>query len=413
MAEVKYLSLSGLQAYDALIKNYVDTADQQSIKKVTVSGDTVSFFKSLEEGATADFTVTVPVSDVAALKEAVGATGTGLTGRIEAIEAAVGEGGSVAAQIESAIEELDAEDTAVAHQFVTSVSEEDGVITVTRAALAADDIPELAIAKITGLQDALDAKQDTIVWESDNYDAETNKAITKSDLTAAVAGLTGATHFVGVKEVLPETANDGDIVIVGVKEYIWAESKWNELGDESIYAVKGDIVNADIADNAAIAQSKIAGLTDALGAKADAAYVGKASVKGEDGEVTEAATGLTAQVEANAAAIAVNAAGVKANADAIAALDIAGDIVEKIQALDANEEQTAGADGLALAIVEEDGVITSISGSIAANTYDAYGAASAVRGETEETVASVAAKVADIKAITTAEINKLFDEDAE
>ena len=46
-----------------------------------------------------------------------------------------------------------------------------------------------------------------------------------------------------------------------------------------------------------------------------------------------------------------------------------------IAALDASESQTAGADGLALSITEVDGVITAISGSIAANTYDAYGAA--------------------------------------
>ena len=44
-----------------------------------------------------------------------------------------------------------------------------------------------------------------------------------------------------------------------------------------------------------------------------------------------------------------------------------------IAALDASESQTAGADGLALAITEANGVITAISGSIAANTYDAYG----------------------------------------
>lgn len=44
-----------------------------------------------------------------------------------------------------------------------------------------------------------------------------------------------------------------------------------------------------------------------------------------------------------------------------------------IAALDASESQTAGADGLALSITEVDGVITGISGSIAANTYDAYG----------------------------------------
>lgn len=59
-----------------------------------------------------------------------------------------------------------------------------------------------------------------------------------------------------------------------------------------------------------------------------------------------------------------------------------GSVAEQIQAaiedLDASESQTAGADGLAIAVTQVDGVITSISGSIAANTYDAYGSASAV-----------------------------------
>ena len=47
----------------------------------------------------------------------------------------------------------------------------------------------------------------------------------------------------------------------------------------------------------------------------------------------------------------------------------------EIADLDATQSQTAGADGLALSITEVDGKVTAISGSIAANTYDAYGAA--------------------------------------
>ena len=50
-----------------------------------------------------------------------------------------------------------------------------------------------------------------------------------------------------------------------------------------------------------------------------------------------------------------------------------------IAALDATAAQTAGTDGLALSVTEENGKITAISGSIAANTYDAYGAASTVQ----------------------------------
>lgn len=52
-----------------------------------------------------------------------------------------------------------------------------------------------------------------------------------------------------------------------------------------------------------------------------------------------------------------------------------------IAALDASVSQTAGADGLALSITEVDGKVTSISGSIAAETYDAHGAAAAAKAE--------------------------------
>lgn len=59
---------------------------------------------------------------------------------------------------------------------------------------------------------------------------------------------------------------------------------------------------------------------------------------------------------------------------------VAQEVTDGINALDATVSQTAGTDGLALSISEVDGVITSISGSIAANTYDAHGAAAAVLG---------------------------------
>ena len=56
------------------------------------------------------------------------------------------------------VETLDVSDTAQAGQFVTAVSQTDGIITVSRAALVANDIPEIEIAKVTGLQAALDGK---------------------------------------------------------------------------------------------------------------------------------------------------------------------------------------------------------------------------------------------------------------
>lgn len=64
---------------------------------------------------------------------------------------------------------------------------------------------------------------------------------------------------------------------------------------------------------------------------------------------------------------------------------VAQKIATAIEGLDATESQTAGADGLALSVTEVDGVITGISGSIAANTYDAYGAAAAAVADLDVT----------------------------
>ena len=60
---------------------------------------------------------------------------------------------------------------------------------------------------------------------------------------------------------------------------------------------------------------------------------------------------------------------------------VADAITNAINGLDSTKSQAAGADGLALEVVQENGIITSVSGSIAANTYDAYGSASAVEGK--------------------------------
>ena len=56
------------------------------------------------------------------------------------------------------VETLNSQDAAQAGQFVTAVSQSNGKITVSRAALVASDIPEIGIAKVTGLQAALDGK---------------------------------------------------------------------------------------------------------------------------------------------------------------------------------------------------------------------------------------------------------------
>lgn len=54
-------------------------------------------------------------------------------------------------------------------------------------------------------------------------------------------GISGAMHFKGTKTSLPSNTtgySDGDVILVGNKEYVASGTSWIELGDESSYAVK-------------------------------------------------------------------------------------------------------------------------------------------------------------------------------
>ena len=65
--------------------------------------------------------------------------------------------------------------------------------------------------------------------------------VTGAQVQAALAGLSGAMHFAGKKDELPESVagyESGDVIIVGNKEYVCDGEKWVELGDEGIYALK-------------------------------------------------------------------------------------------------------------------------------------------------------------------------------
>lgn len=65
--------------------------------------------------------------------------------------------------------------------------------------------------------------------------------VTGAQVQAAIAGLSGAMHFRGVVESLPastEGYEDGDVILVGTKEYVASNGAWVELGDEGIYALK-------------------------------------------------------------------------------------------------------------------------------------------------------------------------------
>lgn len=109
------------------------------------------------------------------------------------------------------IAELKNTDEAVANQFVTAVKEANGVVTVERKALVADNIPELGVSKITGLQGLLDGKQDTLTFDG-GYAAGTNNVATVSTVNAAKTALIGNTSA-------EATTTDGN-TIADVRRYV-------------------------------------------------------------------------------------------------------------------------------------------------------------------------------------------------
>lgn len=151
------------------------------------------------------------------------------------------------ANVTGAIGALDKEDTAVEKQFVTAVSETDGIITVSRAALKATDIPNIEMSQVNLLAEEFAKKQDNLEI-ADNYNPATNKVATVATVTSAVADLNGAMHFEGVVEKDPTTFtaeenaaySAGDVVLFGIYEYVYDGAKWWPLGAEGIYQLKAD-----------------------------------------------------------------------------------------------------------------------------------------------------------------------------
>lgn len=170
---------------------------------------------------------------------------TEINTRLTALETLVGQD-SVNKQITDAINALDKTDEAETGKFVTAVSQADGVISVSRAALAVSDIPELPQSKVTGLEDALqdleDTKQDNL--PIDGTPSETNKVATQTTVTSAIDALDNAGKTAGQGEIISSVSQANGVIAV-----------------EKRALVKEDIPTID--------ESQVSGLTARIDAKQD------------------------------------------------------------------------------------------------------------------------------------------------
>lgn len=240
------------------------------------------------------------------------------------------------------IAELKNTDEAVANQFVTAVKEANGVVTVERKALVADNIPELGVSKITGLQGLLDGKQGNLTFDG-TYEAGVNNAATVSTVNAAKTALIGNTSA-------EATTTDGN-TIADVRRYVDAKTQVlasNEaltqlsnkvtVNTNNIKSIQDSLADGGSVSNA-IADAKKAG-TDAAKAVSDLEN-GKVKANADaiaainnaetgilkqaknyaDGKDTAIAAAKKAGDDAAAAVSALETGRVKNNADAITAIN--------------------------------------------------------------------------------------------
>lgn len=271
------------------------------------------------------------------------------------------------------------------------------------------------------------------------YNSESNKIATEADVDAVVEKFSKSLTYKGMLEALPTDVSDyktGDVVIVGTLEYIFDGTKFDQFGDEGVAdAVKKSLSAAaqtGTADETITTIVQNNGMVTATRSKisisGDQVKLDKEG--GEEGE-KETLTERLASIKSGASAD-VTALEEKVNANKAAidtlngTVETAGSVDKKINDKVVNLVSTVSQDAaegngqLALTVVQENGTLKSVSGSIKAGTYDAAGAAAAVLGDDADTAddktvygafaaAAAAQKSADDAAST---ITKLTSEGA-
>ena len=263
----------------------------------------------------------------------------------------------------------------------------------TTSGLTATDV-QAAIDEIKGGLGTAAAEDiaTSAIAEGSTDDGLVSAAQVATFVAAEIAGLEGAMHFRGIitrqtgetdAQAIARVITDpeaGDVVVMSdnAKEYIYDAAtgtpSWREVGDETEFVKKTTtIAGVDLQDN--ITKTE---LLSALNVEdgAEVNIIESVKVNGSaltpdanravDVLIAEGATNGTVAV--NGSDVAVHGLGTAAYT-ASSAYDAAGTAAAAVAALDATPSQTAGTDGLALSLTEVDGVVTAISGSIAAGTY--------------------------------------------
>ena len=157
---------------------------------------------------------------------------------------------------------------------LSAFSETDGIVTATFQDIA------ITNTQVSGLGQAAVKDVDTSISANATSTNVPTTAAVVAYLGTATQGLTGAMHFKGEVQSLPdataqatfESFESGDVVLYDDKEYVYvkkataAASEWVELGDESSYVLKTSVTNGSVGS----ASGWSAGTVPTLGAEISA-----------------------------------------------------------------------------------------------------------------------------------------------
>ena len=252
------------------------------------------------------------------------------------------------------------------------------------------------VGTISETNGVISAEKRDLVFAS-AYNPETNKAATVADITTAVADLNGAMHYVGKEEKLPTDVSGykaGDVIIVGIKEYVFDGTKFDELGDEGAIGAALAGLKGESTNTAGKTVKKVTQANGVVTVEYQDISINGTQVQVPKADGTEGTETLNARLDAIKAGassdVSALAERVDANASAIETLnggiEVAGSVAKKIdtvvQTLHTPDAGVKGSgNGVNVTVKQASGIVTGVTVSVDANTYDAYGAADAVLGK--------------------------------
>lgn len=418
--QTKLITLGNLSTYDEKIKAYLATEDAKSLHTVLLDSPngTINFYK--KENAvlgtdTPDFTVSIPANldgsaTIASVSEGVVTLKAGISevdGIVSnnsgsditlakvattgtAADVAIVDSGSLitATNVEDALQELaTASSGGVASKTVyiteTAGSSSDlyskrygiyqGSTGSSASPVVGEKLADIDIPKDMVVEDG--SIVDVVFVAADNSLHEGSASGT--DVTAEIKGTGTATSADAGKYIKLTIAN-------ATSSHLWIKA--SDLVD--IYTAQQNATQVQLAIDAnnEISATIVAGSIDTTELANGAVETAKIA----DDAVTTAKI-LDANV--TTAKIADSNVTTAKIADAnVTTAKIADDAVtaDKVAISAHTESQTAGSDGVAISVTTTDGQVSSVSASIAANTYEAYGAVSTAIGNLDATESQIA-----------------------